>query len=65
MTLWKIIGNKKSIAQQPAPQSLPTLRKNKELEGRVTMKINKIESLKYSAKSGSDGFRNCGAGNAI
>jgi hypothetical protein len=28
------------------------LRRNKELEGRVTMKINKIESLKYSAKSG-------------
>jgi hypothetical protein len=36
------------------------LRRNKELEGRVTMKINKIESLKYSAKSGSDGYRNCG-----
>jgi hypothetical protein len=39
------------------------LRKNKEQEGRVTMKINKIESLKYSAKSGSDSYRNCVAGN--
>jgi len=28
------------------------LRKNKELEGRVRMKIDKIESLKYSAKLG-------------
>ena len=34
----------------PAPQSLPTLRENKELEGKVTMKINKIESFKIFHK---------------
>jgi|688.fasta_scaffold248390_2 hypothetical protein len=43
-----------SNTKRPCSAKSPDNEENKELEGRVTMKINKIESLKYhcSAKSG-------------